>query len=626
MDNKDGIFGLNLAALKRKDPFLGTVLQTAGGVSGASVVSARSGRPTLRLACGDGREVLFHSLFDPDREAEKFIAPSVSKVPAIYIVCGFGFGYHVRSLLAAIGDESKVLVLEKSAELFACALRNVDCRDIIESGRVVFSVDDGAGLTQFKFKRLINFWAEPDVRTVALGPAMQLDGLYYEEKLAGIRDEFLVNIRNTGTLVFLSSLWQYNTLRNLESIISSPGVSEIEETRLFAGRTAIMVSAGPSLDRNIDELKRVGDRAVIISVGTALKALLRHGIRPDVVVAVDGSPKMFAQFDGLDLDGLFLVSSACLFPGIVELFRGRSFFFAGGNEILDWLSPVIGEKGALAVGGTVAVSAMDLAFRAGAENIILVGQDFAFLDDGTTHASGTMYDGVKGRQNADWRRVPGNYADEVVTDSMFYTYLKIMERLIPSYRGVRVINATAGGARIEGTELMGLGEAIDRFCAEPCEPIREKLCAMQARHFISNFDVLLMNIEEACGGLSRIQEICGRGVDLCNRLIFLSKVYYEDSRLQIEDALSRLEEIDREMLEKEEFNKLIAMTIRAACFGIGTKPRPEEERMSRAIFANRRSREFYEQIIGACVWTRSILSQIRDNLAREMERALEAVN
>ncbi len=616
-------YSRNLEALRGKDPFLHAAVSAAGPCA-ARLEQTRSGLPTLCVPAGEsGGEVVLHSRYDPLREARRLVESALLACDqaVIYLVLGFGLGYPVSALLEKIGADSRILVLEKDIRVFRFALEQADLTELIASPQVFFSVGEPLPLTQFKFKRMINFWHEPLIRVVELAPAVGLDEAYYREAVQAIRDEMMVGIRNIGTLIFLSSLWQYNTLHNLETIIRSPGVDVIEEKKPFAGKPVILVSAGPSLNRNIDALARARGRAVIVSVGTALKALLRHGIRPDVVVAVDGSHKMMGQFQDADLEGIYLVSSSCLYPEIVRLFQGRCFVFGGSNEILSWLSPVIGDKGSLAVGGTVAVSALDLAFRGGAQTVLLVGQDLSYLDDGTTHASGTMYDGQKGDVKQ-WRKVPGNYAPEVYTDSMFYTYLKLMERLISALPALKVVNCTAGGARILGTELMDLDAALDLYCAQSVAPATVQLKEYQDQFLPPNFDVLALVLEEACEGLKALSGIAGEGVTLCNQLIMASKVYYEDSQPRLESLLQALSDLDRRMLAMEELQSLLAMTIRGVCFGVSTKPRDEEKRMSRAIFANRRSREFYEQIGGAAVWTREVLDALRCKLEEETRNAV----
>lgn len=64
------------------------------------------------------------------------------------------------------------------------------------------------------------------------------------------------------------------------------------------GGTAIIVSAGPSLDKNVEDLKKAEGKAMIIAVDTALKTVLRAGVRPDLTICVD--PRKEIEFLGMN--------------------------------------------------------------------------------------------------------------------------------------------------------------------------------------------------------------------------------------------------------------------------------------------------------------------------------------
>ena len=54
---------------------------------------------------------------------------------------------------------------------------------------------------------------------------------------------------------------------------------------------AILVSAGPSLDKNISELKKAQGKAFIVVVDAALRTVLRAGVRPDLTIFLRTSSK-----------------------------------------------------------------------------------------------------------------------------------------------------------------------------------------------------------------------------------------------------------------------------------------------------------------------------------------------
>ena len=57
----------------------------------------------------------------------------------------------------------------------------------------------------------------------------------------------------------------------------------------FEGVPLVLVSAGPSLDRNVRQLAGIDQRCFILAVDTALRPLLAAGIEPHAVMIADPS-------------------------------------------------------------------------------------------------------------------------------------------------------------------------------------------------------------------------------------------------------------------------------------------------------------------------------------------------
>ena len=118
-------------------------------------------------------------------------------------------------------------------------------------------------------------------------------------------------------------------------------------------------------------------------------------------------------------------------------------------------------------GGSVATNAFSLLYKIGLKTIILVGQDLA-LTGNKTHADGTFEEKMPeiDTKNNEW--VEGNYEEKVPTRTDLQVFLNWYESTIRLYKGyvkdLRVINATEGGAKIEGTEVMTLKDAIEENC------------------------------------------------------------------------------------------------------------------------------------------------------------------
>ena len=121
----------------------------------------------------------------------------------------------------------------------------------------------------------------------------------------------------------------------------------------------------------------------------------------------------------------------------------------------------------MATGGSVATNAFSLLYKIGLKTIILVGQDLA-LTGNRSHANGTFEETMPEIDISDCKWVEGNYEEKVPTRTDFYQFLTWYENTIKECReyvtDLRVINATEGGAKIEGTEIMTLKDAIAETC------------------------------------------------------------------------------------------------------------------------------------------------------------------
>src|SRR5690606_8953829 len=138
-----------------------------------------------------------------------------------------------------------------------------------------------------------------------------------------------------------------------------------------AGRTAILVAAGPSLSRNVDRLRdpSVRERAVIVAVQTALKPLLSRGVRPHFVTTLDYHEISAQFYEGLsaeDVDGITLVCDPKVNRAVVEAWPGRVRCIA--NDFLDRvLGNLARPMGHLRAGATVAHLSFYLAQHLGCD-------------------------------------------------------------------------------------------------------------------------------------------------------------------------------------------------------------------------------------------------------------------
>lgn len=290
------------------------------------------------------------------------------------------------------------------------------------------------------------------------------------------------------TVDILGGQFVVHAIENLASIAAWPSVARIRGS--LRARPAVIVSAGPSLEKNIDVLPRFAGKAVIIAVSHALLALHRAAMAPDVVVVTETQDVRY-HFDHVPSDSLgALVLGTSVRP---ELFAcpARSFFTFSANPLIDsWVYDGIEAGASIRSGGSVSNIAFSLAALWGCDPIIVVGQDLSFSGgryyarttcDGdarvamTVDGAGVVVEASEGYRRLEpggpelmgLREIPGYYGGSVPTSFALHKAWAWFVDEVGAMKGERtLVNCTEGGAFIEGMDHVPLGDAAARYARE----------------------------------------------------------------------------------------------------------------------------------------------------------------
>ena len=254
--------------------------------------------------------------------------------------------------------------------------------------------------------------------------------------------------------------------------------------------SAIVVAAGPSLEKNIHLLKEVKGKALIIAVDHAMPMLATRGITPDIVICVDNkkSPKLFES--SIVQDCMFF-AEACMNTEVLDFVRPKNLVFYSG-AVVTWgklFEQVGSELRTMYSGGSVAIDAFVLLLALGFKRIVLTGQDLA-LADGKYYADQRDEDKKKYKEI----KVRGIYGGEVITTREFVVFKSAFENLIALHPECEVIDATEGGAYIEGSRVMTLRDVIDSYCIEEYDI--EKILKSPRRLFVGEDEELVARAYE----------------------------------------------------------------------------------------------------------------------------------
>lgn len=388
---------------------------------------------------------------------------------AIFFIAGIGNPVYAKILLEEHRQTKlNIVIYEPSKEIFFKVLESIDITDLLQKdAKCIFVID---GLTGVKvenvIQKMISVEVMDHIKTFIL-PNYEM--IFAKEMLLfakTIREKCESCATYINTRTNFSNVFAQNLFANAPYILDGYKTKQLIEV-IPRDIPAIIVAAGPSLNKNIKELKRAKGKAFIIAVDTAIKPLASEKIIPDMFAIVDGR-KPLELINTEDAKKIPLLTSISAANSVLSFHTGKKFFYNEGYVYINSMFYRNGESfETVACGGSVATSAFALAFMIGIDTIILVGQDLA-LTGNKTHADGTFQEKMETIDTSHSIMVSGNIEKEVPTRGDFKMYLEWYNQYIKDCKEYRkqfkVINATEGGAKIDGTEVMTLKDAIDREC------------------------------------------------------------------------------------------------------------------------------------------------------------------
>lgn len=343
-------------------------------------------RPDVQSA--DGSWIALHPSADPAVGSDEVVARLAARgLPPVLVVIGIGAGYLLDALERA-GAPTRVLAIEPAPATVRMMLARRDWTTWIASGRLTLLVGpDYAGAAEAW--RIFPGGVEqaPSIASPWLNawPALADQGRAVAAHiLAGVQ-------ANAEARRQFAGRYLTQTIENLAVIGREADATALRDA--LAGVPAVVVGAGPSLDRRLDLVRDLAGRAIVIAADTATRPLRAAGVRADLVVAVDPSETNARHLVGLELETrAWLVAEPSVAPPAFADFAGRTFTFAvADHEPWPWLHEAGVTRGQLKAWGSVLTTAFDLALWAGCGPIVFVGADLAY-SRGLQYCRNTTYE------------------------------------------------------------------------------------------------------------------------------------------------------------------------------------------------------------------------------------------
>ncbi|EAH4582607.1 DUF115 domain-containing protein [Campylobacter jejuni] len=401
-----------------------------------------------------------------EEEINFFYQSILEKTPRYPFVCIYGIGNAL--LIKNLSKHYKHLfVFESEIELFILALSTIDLSEELCSGKI-YLVDieeervDIQLLILFDMKDMFEYLSLYE---------MFVNNVYYKKFYEDIwhkADELCeknikVVIRNLGSNSDLSFECYSHLLQNIPSMLESIPFQRILSERKNKFENAIVVSAGPSLAKQLPLLKACQDKAVIFCADGALSMLEKEGIVPDYVTNLDFTDLAMKFFQNKENKTSLNILSCATYPNLVHFLDNKSVILRD-DPLCQRFN--LNDFGYIDTGTHVSHFSYTLALALGFKNIIMIGQDLAFDKEGNSHSKGFDFgEKFSGEENIDKLKVPA-YAGkgEVLTHITWNDYRIKLEYLFAcNDQKAKFYNATEGGARINFTEELSFKECCEKF-------------------------------------------------------------------------------------------------------------------------------------------------------------------
>nr|HEF1052074.1 motility associated factor glycosyltransferase family protein [Campylobacter jejuni] len=547
---------------------------------------------------------------DPIKELQTMLNTYNDKYllyPVLYFY-GFGNGVLFKALLQN-KNHQHIVVFEKDIEIIWIMFHILDFSSELQNSRLMVLQTSSLDIELFS-----NFCSSKPFFQFSRIYFLELMSHYYErfhEDILGLNKKLAENFKNSivshgnDPLDALQGIEQF--VYNLPSMITHPSYKELLSKRKGISDTAIIVSTGPSLTKQLPLLKKYANKATIFCADSSYPILAKHGIKPDYVCMLERT-EITAEFFNNDFwefdKDIVFVCAGVVHPKAIEYLKDRNLVIT--QKVLAFPYYInLKDFSYAAVGFSVAHTLSYLATYLSHKNIIFIGQDLAYAENGNSHPDD--YQNSANYESQMYEHIlttayGGN--GKVETHSIWLLFKNWFENeMIPNTRkmGITTYNCTEGGARIEGTIekpfLWACENLLDKDLNKPFEKLEPLSLNKQNEFLLKAYYKVCKSIKH-CRDFSKI---------LSNDFEKIQSVYLSLNEKE-EDINLAIEKIDKFKNKLEDIKQmqdlyeilsplLIQFELNLARIYV-LNPKTKEDAFNKSILWIKEHLEFMELVYG----------------------------
>ncbi|EEW9939409.1 motility associated factor glycosyltransferase family protein [Campylobacter jejuni] len=380
-----------------------------------------------------------------------------NKYPVLFFY-GFGNGMFYKALCEN-KNHKHIIVFEDKLEILALAFHLLDFTKELKSEKLILFHTPDLSTAQ-----LTTLFTYPNIQNVVKIYALHIHSdfytKFYEQEIQILNSKLIETIRylalNKGNDPHDSIIGIKHTLNNIPKLLNHGIFQDFLTKRRGKVKTAIIVSTGPSLTKQLPLLKKYANKATIFCADSAYPILAKHNIKPDYVCMLERDDIVSKCFDNdfKDFDkGILFILASVVHKEVIEfLERNNREYMLVHRPLFFAASLKLKEFGYIGVGASVANMTYELAAALRHENIVLIGQDLAYSDDGSSHPKEHIYgsqgETIKGEVYTEAYGGKGKVRTQLTWNLFRQTFEKdifwVKEKL-----NIFTYNCTEGGARIK---------------------------------------------------------------------------------------------------------------------------------------------------------------------------------
>ena len=376
------------------------------------ISETKSGHPTLSW-----KGKFLHSRYDPKKEALKQVEELKTKITndkQLIIFIGGGLGYCLE--LFCKSNKNPVILFEPFVEILKYSFKFTKLKKLVDLGYVnlvgeEFFLEKNKTDTNINnytvnftdtfinnfienfIKNYLAFYNPNEIIFYAHRAVYLIDSIYlkFHQTLEKELNRLSVN---QATLSRFEKLWAKNLFGNLKILLNANLIQKLFNQNFT--NTALICAAGPSLEKDIETIKKLYNNIIVICVDTALTPLVEFGIQPHIVLSID--PQAISRhyldittLEKLDSNCIFIVDPACSNLALKKI-KGKFniFYFWSPFKLFEvFIKHFNIEVSKISFGGSVTTNAYDLAIQMGFKNILFSGMDFSFTQN-LAHQRGSV--------------------------------------------------------------------------------------------------------------------------------------------------------------------------------------------------------------------------------------------